>query len=185
MPDWVPSGTLSLALPPSSVGTSIVAPSAACATLDRHLADQVRAVALEEGVLRHAQHHVEVARGAAERPGSPSPPMRSWLPASTPAGILIWSVLLDGTLPLAAGSVVQRLGHDPARAAAVAAGARDGEEALLERDLARAAAGGAGVGLRPRRRAAAGAGPRSARRGGSGCCVSVPNAASSKAISRL
>jgi len=64
-----------------------------------HLAEEVRAVALEERVLRHPQDDVEVAGGPPKAPGSPSPPMRSWLPESTPGGILIWRVRSTGTRP--------------------------------------------------------------------------------------
>ena len=117
-------------------------------------------------------------------PASPSPAMRSWLPVSTPAGILIWS--LRSTVDLAvAVAVLAGRGDHRAGAAAAAARARHAEEALLEGDLARAA----------RRRGrwwavVPGAAPlpwhvaqASAR--GIWMWVSVPKAASSKLSSRL
>ena len=90
-------------------------------------------------------------------PGSPSPVMRSWLPVSTPAGILIWSLRSTGIWPWPLQSLHWLATIAPG-AAALAAGARDAEEALLERHLAGAAALRAGGRLRAREGAAARAG---------------------------
>ena len=73
------------------------APSAACANADRDLAEEGRALALEERVLLDAEDDVEVAGRAAGR----CPPRlrrgsRSWLPVSTPAGDLDLELALDG-----------------------------------------------------------------------------------------
>ena len=64
-PVWVPSGTWSLVLPAVEGGHLDVAPEGGLGHVDRHLAEEVRALALEEGVLLDPEHDVEVARGAA------------------------------------------------------------------------------------------------------------------------
>ena len=54
---------------------------------DRHLADQVLALAVEQFVLLHVDDAIAIARRTARALGSPSPCSRSSVPVSTPAGI--------------------------------------------------------------------------------------------------
>ena len=169
VPDCVPSGTSSLVVVPSSVGTSSVAPSAACGTLTGISQNSCVAVALEEGVLlSRARRRRGRPAGRPRLRARPRREMRSWLPVSTPGGILIWSLRSIGTWPSPWQSL-HGLGDDAARAAAAAAGAGDAEEALLERDLAgaRGRSGTWSAACPARRRCPSRS--RRSRRGGSGC----------------
>ena len=143
LPVWVPAGILSLA-GPSSVGTSMVAPSAACAKESGHLAEDLGLLALEDAGAR--------GRGPPRRGRRAAPPAGAGLAL---AGELEPGAGVDAgrDLHLDAGLLAHRAGaaagraavrDDAPGAAAVVAGPGDGEEALGEPELAGAAAGGAG-----------------------------------------
>jgi hypothetical protein len=120
---------------------------------DRDLAEEMGAVAPEELVVRDPEDDVEVAGGATL--GSPLA-----LAGDPELGAVVdagGNLDLERALGLDLALAVARLallGDDAPGAAAVAARAGDAEEALLERDLPRASAGGAGG------RPGAGSGPR-------------------------
>ncbi len=105
-------------------------------------------------MLAHAKHDIEVARGAAQRPRLAFAGDAELAAVVDPRRNLDLQLALDGQNPLTPAPLAQAF-HDLAGAPATAAGASDAEEALLEGDLARARAGGAGRGLRARGGAAA------------------------------
>src|SRR5581483_6928461 len=120
---------------------------------DLDLGEDVRPLAPQARVLLDVQHHVEVAARPAIEPR-----LALAREAQPGAGLdarrdrdLERPLLLDATVAMAA---LARVVDDRAAAAALRAGARHGEEALLEPHLAHAAAGAA----RGRRRAARAAG---------------------------
>src|SRR6266704_1287728 len=130
-------------------GHVLVAAQRGLGHADRHLAEEARAVALEEGMLLDADDHVEVA-------GRPPQAARLALAGDAelasrvdPGRNLDLQLAFDRNLPLAVAGLAFA-GHHPARAAAAAAGAGHAEEALLESHLPRPAAGGTGGGLGPR-----------------------------------
>src|SRR3990172_897053 len=124
---------------------------------DRKLAQKARALALEEWVLGDPQDDEEVARGPAPRPRLAFARDAELAARVHPGRDLDPQRPLDRTLALAI-TAPALLGDDAPGAAAVAAGAGDAEEALLEGDLSRAPARGAGRGLGARGGAAAPAG---------------------------
>ena len=65
LPAWVPAGTATRRRWPSMVGTSTCAAQGRGGHRDRHAAEDVRALAAEQPVRRHADEDVEVARLAA------------------------------------------------------------------------------------------------------------------------
>ena len=69
LPVSVPSGTFTRVLPPSTVGTSMLAAERRRRHRDRHAAEDVGAVALEELVRLDRQEDVEVAGRAAAQAG--------------------------------------------------------------------------------------------------------------------
>ena len=153
VPVCVPSGTLTVSLS-SSAGHDDLAAERERREVHRDLAEQVVAVAPEELVLLHVDDDVEIARRAAGRAGFAFASSRSRWPVAMPAGILTVSFRSCATRPGAAAGRA-RLGDDLARPAALAAGARDGEEALLIAELPAPVALRAGRRPRARRRAGA------------------------------
>ena len=65
LPVWAPSGIVTRAFLPSMVGTSISPPMRRDGHRDRHLAEQVGAVALEEFMRPDREENIEIARRAA------------------------------------------------------------------------------------------------------------------------
>ena len=115
--------------------------------VQRHLAVQVVAVALEERVLLHVDDDVEIAGRAAARAGFAFAAEAQALAGGDAGGDADGELLLLLHASRAAARRA-RLGDDRAGAAALAARARDGEEALLIAKLPAALA------LRARRRLA-------------------------------
>ena len=79
-------------LSPSSVGTVIVAPSAACVIVRSTVEIEVVTLADEARIGQHAYLHVEVAARAPFRPACPSPLSRIRWPSWIPGGISTSSV---------------------------------------------------------------------------------------------
>src|SRR5262249_8463268 len=125
--------------------------------VQRHLAEQAGAFALEERMLLGAHDDVQVARRPAGRARLALARDAELAARVDPGGDLDLEPALDGHLALAAALLARARDH---AAGAVAAAAAPGhaEEALLESHLARAVAGAAGRGLGARGAAAAGAG---------------------------
>src|SRR4029077_14969768 len=107
--------------------------------VDRDLAEQVDAVAAEELVLLHVNHDVEMACRSAGRSRFAFALQPQLLAGGDPRRNLDRDLALLRHL---SGTVAgrARLGDDLAGAAALRAGARDGEEALLEAHLTLAVA---------------------------------------------
>src|SRR5512143_2905629 len=124
---------------------------------DRHFAMQVVAIALEHWVLLEVDHHIEVARRAAVDAGFAFTSQTDAVAAVDPGRNLDRQrlVLLDAAFAMASGAGI---GHHLAGAAATRTGLLHREEALLNADLAMAAAGGAGGRLSARLGAATVAG---------------------------
>ena len=119
---------------------------------DRHLAVEVLAVAREQGVGLHRDHHVEIARRAAgdsrlslAREAQPR--------AVVDAGRHAHLDALQALDAPRAAAVRTALAHDLAGSGAIVAGTADSEEALLQHHLSAAPAAradfGAGAGTRP------------------------------------
>ena len=98
-PLCVPSGIFS-GWTPSSVGTSISAPRAACAMFIGMVQCRSLSCALEKRVLLHRDEHVKVAREARRSaPAWPCPESRRRVPSSTPAGMFTLSLSSVTTYP--------------------------------------------------------------------------------------
>src|SRR5439155_25603576 len=119
---------------------------------DRHLADDVPSLAHEQGMLAHAEQHVEVARGAAVHPRLALAAELQTRAGVDPGGNLDVQ-LMSSALDTRAAARRARVGDDRPLPVAVAAGLGDREESLLEADLPRAAA----LRTRPRHRPGLGA----------------------------
>src|SRR6185503_13390924 len=100
VPLCVPSGTWTLVLPPPpTLGTSMDVPSAGCAM---PMGTSHRRAAPSRWKNSCSSTRTTTYRspgGPPALPASPSPLMRSWLPVSTPPGILIWSLRSTVTWP--------------------------------------------------------------------------------------
>ena len=168
---------------PSSVGNPDLAAERERREVERHLAVEVVAVALEERMVLHVDDDVEVARRTARASGFAFAGQTQPL-AGGDAGRNAHREL--ALLLHAAGALAgrARLRDDRSGAAALTARARDGEEALLIAKLAAALALRTGRRLRAGRRAGAAAGLARLLPRESGSTVSVPLAASSNEISR-
>src|SRR5262249_993012 len=101
---------------------------------DRHRAIEVIAFALEELVLRDAQHDVEIARPAALMSRIAASAIAQRCAVLDPGRYLHleFRILRDAPSPFA---LLAQIGHHLPRTSAVATRARHSEEALLEADL--------------------------------------------------
>jgi hypothetical protein len=152
-----PAGTFTRALPPSIVGTSTSPPSAAVGIADRHAAEQMHPVALEDRVLFHLDEDVKIARRPAAQTGLALTGQPDAGAGLHPCGMFTDSCFSFCDPALAAAGLARVL-DDLAHAVAGGAGAFDGEEALLRPHLAHAVAGRAGDRFGPAFRARAVAG---------------------------
>src|SRR5260370_39067873 len=139
-------------LAPVQGGHVLVAAQRGLGHADRHLAEEVGAVALEEGMVLHADDDVEVPRRPPEAARLALASDAELAARVDPGRDLDLQLALDGDLALAVAGLALA-GHHPPGAAAAPAGPGHAEEALLERHLSRAAPGGAGGGLGPPGRA--------------------------------
>src|SRR5437870_2227684 len=126
---------------------------------DRHLTDDVPSLAHEQGMLAHAEQHVEVARGAAVHPRLALAAELQTRAGVDPGGNLDVQ-LMSPALDTRAAARRARVGDDRPLPVAVAAGLGDREESLLEAYLPRAAA----LRTRPRHRPGLGASASSLKR---------------------
>ena len=151
-----PAGTCSSSLP-SSVGTLIVPPSASVGNDTGISQIEVVLLAMEERVLLHVHDDVEIAGRAAGGAVLALAVEPQALTGRDAGGNLDRQLALAADAAGAAAALA-RLGDGLARAAAVRAGPRDGEESLLVAQLAGALALRAGLGVRAGRGAGALAG---------------------------
>ena len=155
-PDCVPSG-ISSSSSPFSVGTLILAPSAACGKLTGIVQTRSAPRRSKNAMLFHFEKNIEIAGRPPLVPGSPWPVMRSRVPESTPAGTPTSRSRSRSMRPCAAAGSARVANYLP-RALAGRACSRDGEKSLLVGHLPAAAAGAACGHARARLRARALAG---------------------------
>src|SRR5262249_6972817 len=110
-----------------------------CREVDRDLAEEIVAVAAEELVLLHLNHHVQVSGRSAERTRFTFA-LQPQLLTGCNARRNLDRELSIARDPSRAAARLARLGDNLSCAAALRAGSGDGEEALLESHLALAAA---------------------------------------------